>query len=120
MPHASSPVSVAAWVAAYLPWLTFTTLTKPVGWPPAALSTLLACSSVMARDGCPGWPLGRSTSSATFLPMRSYFCARRIDLTSVLLIFTSDGLLSTLATSLRNRSASVALNSASFLVPIFG
>ena len=52
--------------------------------------------------------------------MRSYFCARRIDLTSVLLIFTSDALLSTLATSLRNRSASVALNSASFLAPIFG
>jgi hypothetical protein len=74
----------------------------------------------MARDGCPGWPWGRSTSSATFLPMRSYFCARRIDLTSVLLIFTSDDLLSTLATSLRNRSASVALNSASFLAPIFG
>jgi hypothetical protein len=62
-----------------------------------------------------GSPFGRSTSSATFLPMRSYFCARRIDLTSVLLIVTSDDLMSTLATSLKKRSASVALNSASFV-----
>ncbi len=52
--------------------------------------------------------------------MRSYFCARRIDLTSVLLIFTSDALLRSLATSLKNRSASVALKSFSFVAPIFG
>jgi hypothetical protein len=60
------------------------TLAKPVDWPMAALSTLLVCSSVMARNRCPDCPCGRSTSSATFLPMRSYFCARQIDLTSVL------------------------------------
>ena len=52
--------------------------------------------------------------------MRSYFCARRIDLTSVLLIFTRLALLSTLATSRKNRSASVALKSLSFVLPIFG
>ncbi len=40
--------------------------------------------------------------------MRSYFWARRIDLVSVLLIFTSDALLSTLAMSRKKRSASVA------------
>jgi hypothetical protein len=35
-------------------WLTFTTLTYPVGCPLADFSTLLACSLVLARDGCPG------------------------------------------------------------------
>lgn len=39
--------------------------------------TLAACSWVMARDGRPGWPSGRSASSATFRPTRSCFCARR-------------------------------------------
>jgi hypothetical protein len=74
----------------------------------------------MARDGRPGFPRGRSTSSATFLPMRSCFCARRIDLRSVLLISTSDDLPSAPAMSLKNRSASVAVKSFSFIAPIFG
>ena len=87
---------------------------------PAALSTLPACSSLMARDGWPGCPLGGSTSSATFRPMRSYFWARRIDLMSVLFIFTSDALLSTLAMSRKKRSASVALKSLRFVAPIAG
>ena len=120
VPQATSPASVAAWVAAYRPRLTFTALTYPIGWPVAALSTLPACSSLMARDGRPGCPCGRSTSSATFRPMRSYFWARRIDLVSVLLIFTSDALLSAWAASRKKRSASVALKSFSFVAPIVG
>ena len=52
--------------------------------------------------------------------MRSYFWARRIDLMSVLLIFTSDALLSALAMSRKKRSASVALKSFSFVAPIAG
>ena len=52
--------------------------------------------------------------------MRSYFWARRIDLVRVLLIFTSDALLSTLPMSRKNRSASVALKSLSFVAPIAG
>jgi hypothetical protein len=74
----------------------------------------------MARDGWPGWPCGRSTSSATFRPMRSNFWARRIDLARVLLIFTNDALLSAVAMSLKNSSASVALKYFSFVAPIFG
>ena len=56
------------------------------------------------RPGAPCWPAPRSWRVTGALagpaagrrarrrswPMRSYFCARRIDLTSVLLIFTSD------------------------------
>ena len=38
----------------------------------------------------------------------------------MLFIFTNDALLSAVATSLKNRSASVALKSFSFVVPIFG
>jgi hypothetical protein len=48
VPHASAPVSVAAWVAAYLPWLTFMTLTKPADWPLAALATVMASRDVTA------------------------------------------------------------------------
>jgi hypothetical protein len=70
-PHASSPVSVAAWVAPCGPLLALTTLTKPAAWPPTALSTLFAYACVMARDGRPGWPLGKSMSSTTFRAMRS-------------------------------------------------
>jgi hypothetical protein len=33
----------------------------------------------MARDGRPGWPLGKSISSTTFRPMRLWTCALRID-----------------------------------------
>jgi len=54
----------------------------------APLGTLLACCSVMARDGRPGCPCGKSTSSATFRPTRSKFCARRVDLAIMLLILT--------------------------------
>ncbi len=109
VPHASSPVSVAAWVAPYRPLLAFTTLTYPVTRPFAAWSTLLAYSSVMAREGRPGLPCDRSTSSATFLPMRSCFCARRIDLRSVLLISTSDDVPSASAISLKNREDAAAI-----------
>ncbi len=52
--------------------------------------------------------------------MRSYLWARRIDLVSVLLIFTSDALLSALAAFRKKRSASMALKSFSFVAPIAG
>ena len=74
----------------------------------------------MARDGRPGWPLGKSISSTTFRAMRLWTCARRIDRRSVLLIITSVRLLSTWPSSLKKLSASVAVKSLSFLAPILG
>lgn len=118
VPHATSPASVAAWTAAYRPPLTLTTFTYSIGRPLGAMNTLLACSSVIARDGRPGRPLGRSTNPTTLRPMRSYFWARRIDLVSVLLIFTREALLSVRAALWKKRSASTALKSFSFVVPI--
>jgi hypothetical protein len=100
--------------------LAFTTLPDAVFRPLAALSTLAACSSVIARDGLPGFPAGRSISSITFRPMRSWTCARRIDLRSVLLIMTSERLLRNGAICRKNLSASVALKFLSFLAPIRG
>lgn len=78
------------------------------GLATAALRTAAACSWVMAREGCPGCPAGRSISSMTFLPMRLWTCARRIERRSVLLIMTSERLLSDLAKPSKNFSASVA------------
>jgi hypothetical protein len=71
VPQASWPDSVDAWVAPYRPELAFTTLTKTVGPPLAVLRTLAAWSWVIARDGRPGLPAGRSMSSITLRPIRS-------------------------------------------------